>query len=232
MPEIIPNWHPIFVHFTVALLSLSVILFVVSNFVSGHLREQWLIVARWSLWFGAGITLLTGLAGLDAYNTVAHDTPSHEAMTEHRNWAISVIILFPLLAVWVAWCVRSGKSLGKGFLALMLVGGLLLLSTAWHGGEVVYRYGLGVMSLPNVDSHGHENGGGGQAHGHGDGESSAGGDEHAHESGGGTPADDGHDHAHDAADREMDDSMMDFSGMDEGLEEGSTAHSDTGDHAH
>jgi len=231
MPEIIPNWHPIFVHFTVALLSLSVILFVVVNFISGPLREQWLVVARWSLWFGAGITLFTAVAGLYAYNTVAHDTPSHEAMTEHRNWAITVIILFPLLAVWAAWCVRSGKELGKGFVALMLVGGLLLLSTAWHGGEVVYRYGLGVMSLPNVDSHGHGSDDGGQAHGHGDGESSAGGDEHAHESGG-AAADDGHDHAHDAGESEMDDSMMDFSGMDEGLEEGSTAHGDTGDHAH
>lgn len=229
MPEIIPNWHPIFVHFTVALLSLSVILFVVSNFVTGILREQWLIVARWSLWFGAGITLLTGLAGLDAYNTVAHDTASHEAMTEHRNWAISVIILFPLLAVWVARCVRSGKSLGKGFIALMLVGGVLLLSTAWHGGEVVYRYGLGVMSLPNVDSHQHADG---QAHGHGDGKKTAGDDAHAHESKDGTPADDEHEHAHDVGDPGMDDSMMDSSGMDDGLDEGSTAHSDTGDHDH
>ncbi len=192
MPEIIPNWHPVFVHFTVALLSLSVILFVVSNFVTGVLREQWLIVARWSLWFGAGITLLTGLAGLEAYNTVAHDTASHEAMTEHRNWAISVIILFPLLAVWVAHCVRCGKSLGKGFIVSMLVGGVLLLSTAWHGGEVVYRYGLGVMSLPEVDSHRHADA---QAHGHG--KTPAGGDDHAHESKDGASVDDGHDHGHD-----------------------------------
>jgi len=213
MPEIIPNWHPILVHFTVGLLSLSVILFVVINFISGTLHEQWLIVARWLLWFGAGIILLTALAGLFAYNTVAHDIPSHAAMTEHRNWAISIIILFPLLAGWAAWCVRSGKALGKGFVALMLVGGLLLLSTAWHGGEAVYRYGLGVMSLPNVDSHQH-----GGEDGHADGEASTG--------------DDGHAHGHDAGDNEVDDSAMDFSGMDESLDEGSAAHGDTGDHAH
>lgn len=224
MPEIIPNWHPIFVHFTVALLSLSVALFLAARFVSGALREQWLIVARWSLWFGAAITLVTGLAGLDAYNTVAHDTPSHEAMTEHRNWAISVLILFPLLALWAANSVRKGRALGSGFLALMLVGGVLLLSTAWHGGELVYRYGLGVMSLPKVDSHQHPSGGGDHAHDAGEGAAEA--DDHAH----GHDADDGHGHAHDAA--EMDDSTMDFSGMDEGLDEGQAAHSDTGDHAH
>lgn len=225
MPEIIPNWHPILVHFTVALLSLSVILFVAANFAHGVLREQWLIVARWLLWFGAAITLLTALAGLYAYNTVAHDTPSHEAMTEHRNWAITIVILFPLLAGWAAWSVRAGRKLGKGFVALMVIAGSLLLTTAWHGGEVVYRYGLGVMSMPNVDSHQHSAGGG-----HDDGEGSTGGDGHAHGHDADEAAGDGHDHAHDAA--ETDDSTMDFSGMDEGLDEGPTAHSDTGDHAH
>jgi len=222
MPEIIPNWHPILVHFTVALLSLSVILFVAANFVHGVLREQWLIVARWLLWFGAAITLLTALAGLYAYNTVAHDKPSHEAMTEHRNWAIFIVILFPLLAVWSAWSVRAGKKLGKSFVGLMVIAGLLLLTTAWHGGELVYRYGLGVMSMPNADSHQHEEGAGDHPHGEGE----AGMSEHGHDAS--APADDGH--AHDAAD--MDDSTMDFSGMDEGLDEGPAAHSDTGDHAH
>jgi len=231
MPEIIPNWHPILVHFTVALLSLSVFLFVAANFTRGVLREQWLIVARWLLWFGAAITLLTALAGLYAYNTVAHDTPSHEAMTEHRNWAIFVIVLFPLLAGWAAWRVRAGKELGKGFVGGMVVAGLLLLTTAWHGGEVVYRYGLGVMSMPNVDSHQH-NGGDAHAHGHGDAATPEGGEGHAHEHATETSADDGHDHAHDAGEEEMDDSMMDFSGMDDGLDEGPTAHSDKGDHAH
>ena len=30
-----------------------------------------------------------------------------------------------------------------------------MASTAWRGGEVVYRYGLGVMSMPQTDDHGH-----------------------------------------------------------------------------
>jgi len=80
-----------------------------------------------------------------------------------------------------------------------------------------------VMSMPNVDSHQHSAGGG-----HDDGEGSAGGHAHGHDAD--EAAGDGHDHAHDAA--ETDDSTMDFSGMDEGLDEGPTAHSDTGDHAH
>jgi len=162
MIEIIPNFHPIFVHFTVALFSLSVGLFVVTLFMSGDLKDQWTTVARWTLWFGAGFTILTGLSGLDAYNTVAHDTPSHEAMTEHRNWAISTITAFLTLTVWSIVRVRRQQALGTVFVIAMVAAGGLLGSTAWHGGEAVYRFGLGVMSLPKSEGPGH-------AHKHADG---------------------------------------------------------------
>lgn len=194
MIEIIPNWHPIFVHFTVALLSISVLLFVLTRFVSGPLKEQWTLVASWCLWFGVGFTVFTGASGIYAYNTVDHDTASHLAMTEHRNWALITIVAFFLLAGWSAIIVKHRKSFGAAFTALSVVAGLLLSSTAWHGGEVVYRYGLGVMSLPKVSGDGH-------AHDHGEGG--------------------GHDHhgaVVDGAAKSHDSMMgeMDFSGMDIG----------------
>ncbi|NOZ51994.1 MAG: DUF2231 domain-containing protein [Gammaproteobacteria bacterium] len=194
MPEIIPNLHPIFVHFTVALLSLAVGLFVVTPFVKPPLKEQWQIVARWALWFGAGFTIITGFAGLDAYNTVAHDTPSHLAMTDHRNWAVATIVLFLGLAAWSIIWVRKGKTLGPVFVVCMVVAGGVLAATAWRGGEVVYRYGLGVMSLPKSDGEGH-------SHSHGD--------------GGGH----GSDHAATPGEK-----TMDFSGMDEMLESDGHGH--------
>lgn len=162
MLEIIPNWHPIFVHFTVALFSLAVGLFVIAPFMKPYLREQWQIVARWALWFGAGFTIITGLTGLYAYNTVAHDTPSHAAMTEHRDWAIATIILFLALAIWSIIRVRRQLAFGAAFVVTIVIAGGLLGSTAWHGGEAVYRFGLGVMSLPKVEGEGH-------AHEHADG---------------------------------------------------------------
>lgn len=155
MFEIIPNWHPLFVHFTVALFSLAAGLFAVTPFMKSPLKEQWQTVARWNLWFGAGFTIITGLAGLYAFNTVAHDTPSHAAMTEHRNWAIVTITLILTLAVWSIIRVRRNQALGTAFIAAMVLVGSVLAATAWHGGEVVYRYGLGVMSLPKVEGAGH-----------------------------------------------------------------------------
>lgn len=201
MPEIIPNFHPIFVHFTVALLLLSVGLFVITPFIKSPLKEQWQTVARWSLWFGAGITIITGFAGLDAYNTVAHDTPSHLAMTEHRNWAIVAIVLFLALAAWSIIWVRKSRDLGIAFVVSMVIAGGVLASTAWHGGELVYRYGLGVMSLPKAEGEGHSHSGGG-GHDHADNSSSKAGSNHD----------------------ETSDMEMDFDGMDETMSDDGHAH--------
>jgi uncharacterized membrane protein len=155
MPEIIPNFHPIVVHFTFAQLSLAVGLFVITPLIKGSLKEQWSVVARWTLWFGTGLAMITGLSGLYAYGTVAHDAPSHIAMTDHRNWAVATIAIFLVLALWWVARVRAAKSVGLIFVAMMVFAGVLLTSTAWRGGELVYRHGLGVMSLPQVDHHHH-----------------------------------------------------------------------------
>ncbi len=165
--EIIPNWHPIFVHFTVALLSLSVGLFVISHFLQGELRQQWETVARWNLWFGTLISLLTVGAGFYAFNTVRHDEPSHLAMQEHRNWALVTFTWFLVLAYLVYRSYQHGKRPpGTGLLLALVVGAGLLLATAWHGGELVYRHGLGVMSLPQAEEGaGHEHGGAGHGAG-------------------------------------------------------------------
>ncbi len=165
MVEIIPNWHPIFVHFTVGLLSLAVGLFILIPFLKPPLREQWRIVAPWVLWFGAGFTVITGLTGLYAYNTVTHDTPSHLAMTDHRNWAVVTMVLFLALALWSALRARRNQALGVAFIAVMAVAGGVLASTAWRGGEVVFRHGLGVMSLPKAEGDGHAHDHGGEGHG-------------------------------------------------------------------
>lgn len=156
MIEIVPNWHPLFVHFTVALLSIAALLKLAAWFVSSEtLRTQWQIVARWNLWLGAGFTVLTVATGWLAYNSVTHDTPSHAAMTDHRNWAMVTAPLFVLIAVWSMFRARAGKESSALLLVALLVATGLLGSTAWRGGEIVYRYGLGVMSLPRSDSHGH-----------------------------------------------------------------------------
>ena len=165
MIEIIPNWHPIFVHFSVALLSVSFVLFLLGRLAN---CGQATLVAKWNLWIGAGLSVMTVAAGFYAYNTVAHDTPSHVAMTEHKNIALLTIALLIPLVIWSVLIHRQNKATGYGFIGLFFLVSASLMATAWHGEELVYRYGLGVMSLPKTDSHdhgGHDHGEGQAAHG-------------------------------------------------------------------
>lgn len=162
MIEIIPNWHPIFVHFTIGLFSTSVGFYVLT-FISSFIKSprkiyaaEFEIVARWCLWVVAFITIGTVLAGLYAYNTVNHDEASHIAMTNHRNWALATASGIWLLAGWSVWRYYKRRVLTITFVISLLIVQGLLFSTAWRGGECVYRYGLGVMSLPKAEGTGHQ----------------------------------------------------------------------------
>lgn len=162
MISIIPNWHPIFVHFTVALFSTGVGLFVLSYIFNTFKKtpnifiDECEIVARWCLWLSALVTIITVSLGFYAYYTVKHDEISHVAMTVHRNWAIVTASLIYILAAWSVFSYFKRKKLTIIFLIFLLITEGLLLSTAWHGGELVYRYGIGVMSLPAAEEAGHQ----------------------------------------------------------------------------
>lgn len=158
--EVIPNWHPIFVHFTVGLLSISALLYLAGLVLK---KPNLLIAARWNLWIGAVITVGTVIAGFDAYNTVAHDGASHAAMTNHKKWALVTAGVFITLAAWSLWKHRGAKSVHPVFVGLILLASVLLAVTGFKGGEVVYRHGTGVMRMPMVSGDGghgsHEHGG-------------------------------------------------------------------------
>lgn len=152
MIEIIPNWHPMFVHFSVALLATSVVLFVLTKFATHwRLEDQWLATAYWNLWLGTLFTVGTVAAGFLAFNSVKYDDLAYVAMLEHRLWALATAGTFLVLAVWGVIQYRAQQRPPLVFVIAMVVGGMLLLSAAWHGDELVYRHGLGVKSLPNLN---------------------------------------------------------------------------------
>ena len=156
MIEIIPNWHPTFVHFTVALFTTSVVCYWFNRLLSGRkISEDLLIVARWTLWLAVLISMATIGFGFYAYYTVAHDEISHLAMTDHRNWALVTFAAILIMAMWSWYLHRAKKKTGYFFLSSLLIVFALLASTAWRGGELVYRYGTGVMSLPKAEVGGH-----------------------------------------------------------------------------
>lgn len=162
MIEIIPNWHPIFVHFTVGLFCTSVAFYLLAyltsyfRIVSVKITTDLETAGRWCLW-AAGVTaIMTVIAGLYAFNTVRHDGPSHLAMINHRNWALPTAAAIVLVAFWSLWRDIKQKKLTLTFIIALLIVQALLLATAWRGAELVYRYGLGVMSLPKSEGEGHD----------------------------------------------------------------------------
>lgn len=156
MLEIIPNWHPLFVHFPIALLSMATLFFVTVNFFSHHsIQGQLRVLAYWNLWLGTGFAVIAAIAGWFAYNSVAHDTPSHAAMTDHRNWALITLTVYILISLWSIKHHKRTSGIGLNFIFIMLMAFVLLASTGWRGSEAVYRYGLGVMSMPKSEGDGH-----------------------------------------------------------------------------
>ena len=151
MIEIIPNWHPVFVHFPVVLTTAAVA-FTAAGAFSGTRPHavQCVVTGRWMLWSAALFALIAAAFGWFAFNSVEHDEVSHAAMTLHRNWALGTLVVLVVLAAWDVWRGGSRKTSSLGFLGLLVTVWMLVASTAWHGAELVYRHGLGVMSLPDV----------------------------------------------------------------------------------
>ncbi|HHI9467475.1 TPA: DUF2231 domain-containing protein [Legionella anisa] len=153
MIEIIPNWHPIFVHFTVALFTVSVILYTViylasySRWNASLFVVEFDIVARWCLWLAALSTMTTVSAGFYAFYTVEHGAMAHAAKVIHRNWALATTSAILLMAFWTVWRYIKTQKPTLTFLMALFIVQVLLLTTAWYGGELVYRYGYGVLPV-------------------------------------------------------------------------------------
>lgn len=216
MIEIIPNWHPIVVHFTIGLLLTGSALFLVGYLLrNSSTGTRITTAARWNLGIGVAFAIVTVATGYQAYYSVAHDTPSHAAMTIHLKWAWASLVLFVIAAI-LAWRDRlriAGVSIPLS--VVLIAGALSLAVTGYLGAENVYRHGLGVMRLPESSGPGHNHSHGeSEAHDHGtssDSPASAADEshddsEHGHDDGHehGAPADsaqedDGHGHAHSEA---------------------------------
>jgi uncharacterized membrane protein len=152
MPDKIYLWHPVFVHFSVALLLVAALFYVVAIIArSKPIAQQWLVVAQWNLWLGIVLTGLTVLFGWLAFNSVRHDDATHELMLAHRNWALATTVMFAVLALWSFWDRKERRYLSWTFAALMILASCSLLATAWRGGELVYGHGLAVSALPKAD---------------------------------------------------------------------------------
>ena len=188
MPEILPNLHPLMVHFPIALIAVSAVFHIAAIATRGKsCATHCAILAHTTLWLGALAALPTVLFGWLAFNSVNHDEAGHVAMLAHRTWALATLAVLVVLAGWDAWRSKVDAVPAWWFAGAVIGAWGMVATTAWHGGELVYRHGLGVLSLPAAES--------GQMHEHAHG-AVMDAEEHPpaeamH------PDDDAHDHSHD-----------------------------------
>ena len=159
--QIIPNFHPIVVHFPIALTIIAFLLSIAAYARRSHpVSAQLAAAGHFTLWLAAIGAAAAVLFGWLAFNSVNHDDAGHAAMLLHRSWAIPAAIGLILLASWDAWKYRINELISVPMLFVLFVLSQAIGVTGWLGGEVVYRHGIGVLSLPASEGtgHGHQHG--------------------------------------------------------------------------
>ena len=141
-------YHPIIVHFAIAMLIVGVIFRWISLTgrapFAGPAAATLLIV-------GTTMAVLAVRSGQDAHGPVERIPGVRQAVTEHEEageWARDVFLVVALLEI--AALVARRKSINVARVALWgsavagIAGGLAIVKTAGRGGDLVYNYAGGV----------------------------------------------------------------------------------------
>ncbi|MCP5095504.1 MAG: DUF2231 domain-containing protein [Chloroflexi bacterium] len=138
------NSHPLVVHFPIALLLTSVAFYWAGLFWKGRGFDK---VAWYTLLLGLVGTAVTILSGLIAAKNVPLDSPAMQTLTTHKVLGIATFVIFGMQAV-CAWRSQGIYSPGKRILhtVIQLIGVSLIIAVGYFGGELVYTFGIGVLS--------------------------------------------------------------------------------------
>lgn len=136
MPELF-LLHPIVVHFPIALLTVGL-----AAGLWGHWKklERLADAATWLLWLGAASACAAAGLGLLAEKTAPHVPPAWETLADHKEWALWTCGLFLVLSFW-----RWTKRYPLLMLLAWLFAWTILVRVADLGGDLVYKFGMGVV---------------------------------------------------------------------------------------
>jgi len=140
--------HPIFVHFTIALTSASLI-FDALGFFSG--RASLTAAGGWTLVGSALMTLATLSTGLtSATRAPVEEGEARSFLRAHMAlgfifYGLLVAIFFWRISLW-----QSGQSISWLYLAALGFVSLVMTVQGYLGGELVYRYGVEVEQAYRV----------------------------------------------------------------------------------
>jgi uncharacterized membrane protein len=150
----IPQWHPMVVHFPLALVVTAALFLSAARLVRQERHAATLAtVGTWNLCLGAAAAVCALGTGLAAVVNLNLSATAHEAVSLHLRWAFFSTLVLLLLAVWRgAGCAQDSRPSWL-FLFMLLAGSAALVVTGYRGGQNVYLYGIGVHGSGSAAIH-------------------------------------------------------------------------------
>ncbi len=137
-----PNLHPFLVHFPIALLFLSLILDAIALLRKSPELSR---AAWWNQIGGTAGLALTVASGLLAQDTVSIVEDAKDLFQRHEQLAFLSAAIFAGLLLWrSAARGKIPRQSPAAYFLLFAAGVACVMTGAWYGGEMVFRYGVGV----------------------------------------------------------------------------------------
>jgi uncharacterized membrane protein len=145
--KLLPGWHPMVVHFPLALVVTAALFLLSARLLR---RESYVAtlatVGTWNLCLGAFAALLALATGLAATVGLHAGVAAHQSLSAHVKWAIFTTLALVLLAVWRGAGSAQESRPSWIFMLVLLAATAALIVTGYHGGQNVYRHGIGVIT--------------------------------------------------------------------------------------
>lgn len=143
----LPGWHPLVVHFPIALVLSATALLLAARLLRNDLAAAAATVGTWNLCLGAVAALFALGSGLGAVLDLDVSAAVHQAISVHVKWAMLTTLLLVLLSVWRGAGTASRSRPSWIFLIVLIAASSALSYTAYRGGKNVYEYGVGVKKI-------------------------------------------------------------------------------------
>ena len=145
--QIVPGWHPIVVHFAVALSVSGAFALLASRCArDSAIARNAAVAGTVNLGSSAVFCLLAIMSGIGAVWDLHLSGAARIAVSTHVIWAFFTTLAVLLLAIWRVFGAATDERPSGIFIAVMLATIAAVTVTAYLGGENVYRHGIGVLA--------------------------------------------------------------------------------------